>query len=150
MRLLEVRPRARGAVCPGLILFLWCCHGFPSCQLVDQPESERSSSLLHPFFFSKFILTKGQSSDSWGLHKGWVWAVPSWTTLWSGLCWRFFFPLQEAQLLPHCQLLAGYYGNRSQEGSAFLPSWMRRRGLCEGQCFPLRGQENWLWVMGLT
>ena len=52
-------------------------------------------------------------------------------------------PFRRPNCRPHCQLLAGYHGNRSQEGSAFLPPWMRRsRGLCEGQRFLLHGQEG--------
>lgn len=61
------------------------------------------------------------------------------------------FPFRRPNCWPHCQLLAGYHGNRSQEGSAFLPPWMRSRGLCEGQRFLLHGQEkDWLWAMGPT
>lgn len=78
------------------------------------------SSLLLPFLW-KFILTKDLPSEPWGLSKAGCELYPL-----GPLCGLVsvedFFPLQEAQLLPHCQLLAGYYGNRSQEGSAFLPS----------------------------
>lgn len=150
MRLLKEKQKGkRGAWSLRLIFFLWGYHGFSSCQFQDQPDVERS---LFPSPSTSFKIhpNKDQSSDSWGLHRAGCELSPLGPLCGLVSVEDFFFPLQEAQLLPHCQVLAGYYGNRSQEGSAFLPSWMRSRGLCEGQCFPLHGQENWLWVMGLT
>lgn len=136
-----------------LTLFLWSL--LPCLLVVYGPAWFREALLPFSIYFfgnpSGPFPIKGQPSDYWGLLKRPRSELSLLGPL-SGLVSVEDFPLQEAQLLPHCQLLAGYHGNRSQERSAFLPSWMRpSTGLCEGRYFPLRGQEkHWLWVMSLT
>lgn len=131
----------------------FCSHHCPdSCQVMGQPDSE---SPLFPFslhFFGNprgLFPVKGQPGDSWGLLKRHGNELSLLGPL-SGLVSVEDFPLQEAQLPPHCQLLAGYHGNRPQEGSAFLSLLEWRGGFVRGQRFPLRGQEkDWLWATGL-
>lgn len=104
------------------MLFLYH-HGLAWCQVVGQPDSESlvfpspSISLVN---LSGLFPIKGQPGDSWGVLTRPGNELSLLGPL-SGLVSVEDFPLQEAQLPPHCQLLAGYHGNRSQEGSAFLP-----------------------------
>ena len=131
--------------------FLW--PPLPCLLLVYGPASFRGPLLPSPSISLKTHqglsqekdspVIPGASSRGLGLSCPFLGLSVAWSPL-------KIFPFRRPNCRPHCQLLAGYHGNRSQEGSAFLPPWMRRsRGLCEGQRFLLRGQEkDWLWVMG--